>query len=375
MKSKDFFEALEALQVTKGIEPELFIEALRNALIAAYKKQYECNSSEVDIRIDPEKNTIKYYSVKIAVEKVQDDDKEILLSEAKELKKSYKLGDRVLQEFIPKEFGRIAAQTARQVIFQKLNEAERDQTYHEYNDKRDALMTCVVQKLDDKSRTVYLELLGSDEEGKVEGILPPQEQLLSDKYAIGNKFKMYVKYIKNSGKNTQVLLSRTDKGLVKKLFENQVPEIQNGSVVIKSVSREAGGRSKIAIASTDPAVDAVGACVGNKGSRVNAIVEELGGEKIDIILWSENPLEFIAKALSPAKVLSVTETGDKTAVAIVPDDKLSLAIGKDGQNAKLAARLTGWKIDIKNASSVIGTEYEAHLPKNNSAESSNDDTI
>ena len=368
MKSKDFFEALDALRVTKGIEPELFIEALRNALIAAYKKQYECNSSEVDIRIDADKNTIKYYSVKIAVDKVLDDDKEILLSEAKELKKSYKLGDRVLQEFIPKEFGRIAAQTARQVIFQKLNEAERDQTYNEYSDKRDALMTCVVQKVDEKTKNVYLDLVGGDEEGRVEGVLPPQEQLASDKYEIGAKFKMYVKYIKNSSKNTQVLLSRTDKGLVKKLFENQVPEIQDGSVVIKSVSREAGGRTKIAIYATDSSIDAVGACVGNRGSRVNAIVEELGGEKIDIILWSENPLEFIAKALSPAKVLSVTETGDKMAMAIVPDDKLSLAIGKDGQNAKLAARLTNWKIDIKNESSVLGTEFEKNLPKNKNTE-------
>lgn len=368
MKSKEFFEALDALSVSKGISPELFIEALRNALIAAYKKQYECNSSEVDIRIDAEKNTIKYYSVKIAVDKVQDDDKEILLSEARELKKSYKLGDKVLQEFIPKEFGRIAAQTARQVIFQKLHEAERDQTFNEYSDKRDALMTCVVQKIDDKTNTVYLDLIGVDEEGRVEGILAPHEQLATDKYLVGEKFKMYVKGIKNAGKNTQVVLSRTDKGLVKKLFENQVPEIQDGGVVIKSISREAGGRTKIAIYATDKSIDAVGACVGNKGCRVNAIVEELGGEKIDIILWSENPLEFIAKALSPAKVLSVTETGEKMAVAIVPDDKLSLAIGKDGQNAKLAAKLTGWKIDIKNESSVIGTEYEKHLPKNNMPE-------
>ena len=364
MKSKEFFEALEALRVTKGIEPELFVEALKNALIAAYKKQYECNSSEVDIRIDAEKNTIKYYSVKIAVDKVQDDDKEILLAEARELKKNYKLGDKVYQEFIPKEFGRIAAQTARQVIFQKLHEAERDQTFHEYSDKRDGLMTCIVQKIDDKTNNIYLDLVDGDEEGKVEGILMPQEQLASDKYLVGNKFKMYVKYIKNAGKNTQVILSRTDKGLIKKLYENQVPEIQDGIVGIKSVSREAGQRSKIAIYSTDASIDAVGACVGNKGTRVNAIVEELGGEKIDIILWSENPLEFIAKALSPAKVLSVTEIGDKMAIAIVPDDKLSLAIGKDGQNAKLAARLTGWKIDIKNESSVIGTEFEKNLPKN-----------
>ena len=206
-------------------------------------------------------------------------------------------------------------------------------------------MEGTIRKIDD--RNVYVKL-----DNKIEGVMPPQDRTPTERYAEGDKIKVFVKRVRNSGKSSQIVVSRTAAGLVKKLFEEQVPEIQDGTVVIKEISREPGHRTKMAIYSTDSRVDAVGSCVGNKGSRVNAVVAELGGEKIDIITWSENPLEFIAKALSPATVISVTERGEKSAIAVVPDDKLSLAIGRDGQNARLAARLTGWKIDVKSESAA-----------------------
>ena len=361
MVSKEFFEALADLEAEKGISSEIFIEALRNALVSAYKKQYEGDVGEVDIRINPEKYSIKYYTVKTVVEEVVDREKEISLEEAQKLKKSYKVGDTVYEEFVPKDFGRIAAQTAKQVILQKLHETERDNTLNEFSDKKDELMTCVVRKVDAKN--VYVEL-GS---GQIEGIMLPQDQVPGEKYEVNDRLKVYVKNIKSGSRGAQVLVSRSSVGLVKRLFENEVPEIKAGTVVVKAITREAGQRTKMAICSEDPQVDAVGACVGNKGSRVNAVVAELGGEKVDIIQWSENPLEFIAKALSPAKVISVTEIGEKSAIAVVPDDKLSLAIGRDGQNARLAARLTGWKIDVKSESAAAKME-ELHRAEEESAE-------
>ena len=361
MVSKEFFEALADLEAEKGISSEIFIEALRNALVSAYKKQYEGDVGEVDIRINPEKYSIKYYTVKTVVEEVVDREKEISLEEAQKLKKSYKVGDTVYEEFVPKDFSRIAAQTAKQVILQKLHETERDNTLNEFSDKKDELMTCVVRKVDAKN--VYVEL-GS---GQIEGIMLPQDQVPGEKYEVNDRLKVYVKNIKSGSRGAQVLVSRSSVGLVKRLFENEVPEIKAGTVVVKAITREAGQRTKMAICSEDPQVDAVGACVGNKGSRVNAVVAELGGEKVDIIQWSENPLEFIAKALSPAKVISVTEIGEKSAIAVVPDDKLSLAIGRDGLNARLAARLTGWKIDVKSESAAAKME-ELHRAEEESAE-------
>ena len=350
MVNKDFFEALAALEEEKGISSEIFIEALRNALASACKKQLEGNAGEVDIRIVPEKNSIKFFTVRTCVEEVTDPEKEISLADAQTLKKSYKIGDIVSEEFTPKEFGRIAAQTAKQVILQKLHETERDNTISEFSDKKDELMNCVVRKVDDKN--VYVEL-GN---GQIEGIMLPQDQVPGERYEVNDRLQVYVKNIKSGSRGAQVLVSRTAAGLVKRLFENEVPEIKAGTVVVKAISREAGQRTKMAIYSEDPQVDAVGACVGNKGSRVNAVVAELGGEKVDIIQWSENPLEFIAKALSPAKVISVTQIDEKSAIAVVPDDKLSLAIGRDGQNARLAARLTGWKIDVKSESAAAKME-------------------
>ena len=350
MVNKEFFAALEDLEAEKGISSEIFLDALRGALVAAYKKQYDGGAGTVDVALNPEKGSIKFYTVKTAVEEVIDPEKEISLAEAHTLKKSYKLGDEVRQEFVPKDFGRIAAQTAKQVILQKLHETERDNTLNEYSDKKDELMTCVVRKVD--SKNVYVEL----GKGQVEGVMLPQDQVPGEKYNVNDRIKVYVKNIKNNGRNAQVLVSRASAGLVKRLFENEVPEIKSGSVVVKAITREAGQRTKMAICSEDPQVDAVGACVGNKGARVNAVVAELGGEKVDIIQWSDNALEFIAKALSPAKVISVTQIGEKSAIAVVPDDKLSLAIGRDGQNARLAARLTGWKIDVKSESAAAKME-------------------
>ena len=350
MVSKEFFEALADLEAEKGIPQEVFIEALRTALISAYKKQYDDAAGDVDIRINPEKCSIKYYIVRTAVEEVIDRETEISIEEAQRIKKSYKVGDRVEEEFVPKDFGRIAAQTAKQVILQKLHETERDNTLSEFSNKKFELLNCVVRKVDMKN--VYVEL----GKGQVEGIMLPQDQVPGEHYEVNDRIKVYVKNIKAGSRGAQVLVSRASTGLVRRLFEEEVPEIKSGIIVVKGISREPGQRTKMAIASLDPQVDAVGACVGNKGARVNAVVAELGGEKVDIIQWSENPLEFIAKALSPAKVISVTEVGEKSAMAVVPDDKLSLAIGRDGQNARLAARLTGWKIDVKSESAAAKLE-------------------
>ena len=345
MTDKDFFPALEALEKEKGIPQQVFLEALENALVSACKKQYMGRIGKVEVKTNPEKGTIDFFTAKTAVSEVIDPENEILLEEAQKIKKSYKLGDKVLEKFIPKDFSRIAAQTARQVILQKLNETERDAAVNEFSDKEGELLVGIVRKIDAKN--VYIEL----GKGQVEGLMLHTDQVPGEKYNVNDRIKVFVKRVKNGFRVAQVLVSRSSPGLVRKLFEEEVPEIKQGTVVIKEISREAGARTKIAIYSEDPRVDAIGACVGNKGARVNAIVEELKGEKIDIIPWSENPLEFIAKALSPAKVISVTQlTDEKTALAVVPDDKLSLAIGKDGQNARLAVRLTGWKIDVKSES-------------------------
>ncbi|MBO7214789.1 MAG: transcription termination/antitermination protein NusA [Clostridia bacterium] len=342
MVNKDFFAALEELCASKGIERDSFIETLQSALTSAYKRYAKGDASDVVVKLNDEKCSIRFFAIKQIVDIVEDPDKQITLEEAKEFKKSYKLGDTFEKEFTPKDFGRIAAQTAKQVVMQKIREAERNNTISEFEDKENEIQSAIVRKIENGN--VYVELSG----GQLEGLMLPQDQVPGESYNVNDKISVYVKRIRQIGKNTQILVSRTANGLVKRFFENEVPEIKQGIVVIKSVSREAGQRTKIAIHSIDPQIDAVGACVGNKGMRVNAVIEQLGGEKIDIIPWSEDPLEFIAKALAPAKVLSVTAIDEKSARVIVPDDKLSLAIGRDGQNARLAARLTGWKIDVKS---------------------------
>lgn len=352
MVNKDFFAALADLEREKGISEQVFIEALSNALASAYKKQYFGDAGNVEVRLNPEKNTIRFFLIQTVVDGDELNDGEIYLEDAQMKKKTAKVGDVLTEEFVPKDFSRIAAQTAKQVILQKIHETERDNTLSEFSDKEGEILSGLVRKVDMKN--VYIEL----GKGQIEGLLLPQDQVPGERYNAGDKIKVYVKRVRSGGRNAQVMVSRAAPGFVKRLFEDEVPEIKAGTVVVKSVAREAGHRTKMAIASEDPRIDAVGACVGNKGARVNAVVAELGGEKIDIILWSENPLEFIAKALSPATVVSVTQIGDKSAVAVVPDDKLSLAIGRDGQNARLAARLTGWKIDVKSESAAAKLNLE-----------------
>ena len=354
MENKEFFAALTDLVREKGISEEAFITTLENALASAYKKQFD-GGAEIAVALDAENGTIEFRATRYVVEEVQDKDKEISLEEAQELDPTHQIGDTIVNVFVPKDFGRIAAQTAKQVILHKLHEAERDNTFSEFSDKEGELMEGVIRKIDD--RNIYVEL----GDKKIEGVMPPLDRVPTEKYAIGDRLKVFVKRVKNNGKNSQIVVSRSAPGLVKKLFEEQVPEIAQGIVEIKEIAREAGRRTKMAILSNDARVDAVGACVGNRGARVNAVVEELGDEKIDIILWNEDPLAFIYKALSPATVISVTARGERSAMAIVPDDKLSLAIGRDGQNARLAARLTGWKIDVKSASSPEAAEVLAQI--------------
>ena len=346
MINQDFFLALDELERQKGISKEEFLQALENALCIAYKKN-SGESSAVEVRLNAEKNSIKIYSIRNVVEEVVDAEKEISLEDARLIKKSYKVGDQISAEIKSKDFGRIAAQTAKQVLLQKLREIEHENTINEFEDKEGELMACTVRRIEDGN--VYVEIGGN----QIEGVLMPRDQVPGEKYELNQKLNVYVKRVKNTGRLAQIVVSRTANGLVKRLFENEVPEIRQGIVVVKGVARDPGQRTKIAIYSEDPSVDAVGACVGNKGARVNAIVNELGGEKIDIIPWSENPLEYISSALSPARVVKVVQTGDDSAMAVVPDDKLSLAIGRSGQNARLAVRLTGWKIDVKSESGAL----------------------
>lgn len=346
MTNQDFFLALADLEREKGITQADFIAALENALVFAYKK-FSGDASGISVKLDPEKKTVRIFSVKNVVEEVADPDKEISVEDAKLIKKSVKAGDTLEKEVTPKNFGRIAAQTARQVIMQKLREIERENTVNEFEDKEGEIMACTVRRIE--GDVVYVEIGGN----QIEGVLLPKDQVPGEKYELNQRLNVFVKRVKNMGKNAQIMVSRTSTGFVKRLFENEVPEIKQGVVEIKGIAREAGQRTKISIYTEDPAVDALGACVGNKGSRVNAIVAELGGEKIDIIPWSENPLEFISRALSPARVIKVVQMGENTAMAVVPDDKLSLAIGRKGQNARLAVRLTGWKIDVKSESAAL----------------------
>ena len=345
MGKEDFFAAIEDLEREKGIPSEVLIATLESALVSAYRRHTGDAVSNVSIRLSPEKGSVRYFAIKKIVEVVEDPATEISLEDAQAVKKSYAVGDEFETEFVPVKFGRIAVQTAKQVVMQKLREAERDSTIAEFEDKENEIQTCIIRRIENNN--VYVEIGG----GQIEGVMLPQDQVSTERYAVGDKLKVYVKKVRNNGKNAQILVSRSSAGLVRRLFEEEVPEIKQGLVEIKGVSRDPGQRSKIAICSADPNVDAVGACVGMRGARVNAIVSELNGEKIDIILWSEDPLEFIAKSLSPAKVLKVSAIeGEKVAKVVVPDDKLSLAIGRAGQNARLAAKLTGWKIDVKSQS-------------------------
>lgn len=350
MINKDFFIALDELEQQKKINKDQFLEMLESALTSAYKKMYG-EAKNALVKLIPERNTIKIYSYKKVVENVEDEDKEISLEDAQKIKKSYKVGDSVAQEETTKDFGRIAAQTAKQVVMQKLKEMERQMALNEISEKEDELLTTVVKRID--NGVVYVQIAGSHSEG----VMLETDQIPGEKFREGDRIKVYVKKIKESFKGTQIQVSRSNIGFVRKLFELEIPEIESGEVIIKNIARDPGNRTKVSIYTEKANIDPVGACVGNRGVRINTIVSELNGEKIDLVLYSDDPLEYIARALSPAQIISV-ETNDslKASRVIVPTDKLSLAIGKNGQNVRLASRLTGWKIDVKPESEVEKTE-------------------
>jgi len=340
--NQDFMAALEAIEEEKGIKKETLFEAIEAALISAYKRNFD-SAHNVRVNINRETGDIKVYSCLDIVEDVANTQQEISLDEARSLDPQYALGDILEREVTPKNFGRIAAQTAKQVVIQRIREAERELIFEEYIDREEDIVTGLVQRFEQRNAIINL--------GKAEAILPPSEQIPGEMNRQGDRIKAFILEVKKTTKGPQIIVSRTHPGLLKRLFELEVPEIYNGTVEIKSVAREPGYRSKIAVFSRHTDVDPVGACVGPKGSRVQAIVSELKGEKIDIIEWNEEPETFVASALSPAKVIKVEIHPDqKSAMVLVPDYQLSLAIGKEGQNARLAAKLTGWKIDILSES-------------------------
>ena len=346
MINKDFFQALDDLETEKKINKEKFIEALEFALTSAYKKMYG-EAKSASVKLYPEKSSIRIFSYKTVVDEVTDPDKEISLEEARLIKKSYKVGDEVATEESTKDFGRIAAQTAKQVVMQRLKEMEREMAASEISEKEDELLTTVVKRID--NGTVYVQISGSH----VEGIMLPSDQIPGEKYEIGQRIKVYVKRIKDSFRGPQIQVTRSNIGFVRKIFELEIPEIASGDVKIKNIARDPGSRCKVAVYTEKQNLDPIGSCVGNHGIRINTIVSELNGEKVDLILYSDDPLEYIARSLSPAKVISVeTNESLNSSRVIVPDDKLSLAIGKSGQNVRLAARLTGWKIEVKSEGAI-----------------------
>ncbi len=337
--------AIEQIAKEKGIKKDVLIEAIDAALVTAYKKNYG-TAQNVKVSIDKETGEVEVFALKTVAESVTDELLEISEIEAKSINKNYSIGDIVDIKVTPKNFGRIAAQTAKQVVVQRIREAERSIIYEEFINKEDEIVNGLIQRKEKSN--VFIDL------GKTEAILGPGEQTPGELYNVGDRIKTYVIEVRKTTKGPQVTLSRTHPGLVKRLFELEVPEIKDGVVEIKNIAREAGSRTKIAVFSHDENVDAVGACVGQRGQRVQLIVDELKGEKIDIVEWNSDAAIYVANALSPAKVIDVKiNKEENTANAIVSDLQLSLAIGKEGQNARLAAKLTGWKIDIKSESQII----------------------
>ena len=343
--SNEFIEALNDLARERHIDREMLFTAIETALVAAYKRNYENNGGNVRVSIDRERGEVEVFARKKVVEEVEDPQTEISLAEARQLNPAYCEDDLIEEKITPRQFGRIAAQTAK-----------RGGIYNEYVEKENEILTAVVDRVEGKD--VYVEL------GRTEGCLEAAQQMPGETFAPGDRLKVYVLEVTGgkNGKGPQILVSRTHSGLVKRLFEIEVPEIQSGVVQIKSIAREAGSRTKMAVDSTDVMIDPVGACVGPRGMRVENVVAELKTEKIDIIRWSKEPAEYIANALNPARVIHVAvNEKEKSARIIVPDNQLSLAIGKEGQNARLAAKLTGWKIDIKSQSQVADMISETEV--------------
>jgi N utilization substance protein A len=340
--NKELLNAITYLSKEKGVSIDVICDSLEAVLITAYKKEPDANPT-AEVELNRSTGDYKIIAAKTVVEEVENPHTEISLEAAREINKEYEPGDIIQRDVTPKNFGRIAAQSAKQVMIQRLREAERSIVYDEFSNRTDDIITGIIQRIENKN--VYVDL------GKAEAVLPASEQIPSETYLIGERIKCYVVEVRKTTKGAQILVSRTHPGLLKRLFELEVPEIYEGVVELKSVAREPGRRSKIAVYSRDTNVDSVGACVGPKGCRVQNIVTELQNEKIDIVKWDEDPAVYIANALSPAQVISVTvDEAEKSSSVVVPDYQLSLAIGKAGQNARLAAKLTNWKIDIKSES-------------------------
>jgi N utilization substance protein A len=359
----ELLQAMDELEKNNGIKKETLMESIEQALLIAYKRNFDSQDENIKIIIDKVDGQMHVYQEKDIVENVEDDKKEITLEDAKKINPSYELGEKVEIELIPKEFGRIAAQTARQVITQKIREETRNVIFNEFEQKKGEIVTGLVQK--SNGGAVILDL------GKIEGIMPKKEQIPTETYNVNDKIKACIIKVEKGAKgSTQIILSRASTEFVRRLFEIEIPEIYEGVIEIKSISREAGSRSKVAVYSQNPNIDPVGSCVGQKGIRIQNIINELNGEKIDVIEWNEDPSIFISTALLPAKVLAVDiHEDEKFAQVIVADDQLSLAIGKGGQNAKLAARLTNWKIDIKSES-----QFRKMLEDQANAENSEEDS-
>lgn len=347
--------AFEALEDEKGISKEVILEALEAALVSAYKRNYQ-QAQNVEVNFDVKKGSIEVYAVKEVVDLVMDSQLEVSLEDAHDLNSAYEIGDKIKFEVTPKDFGRIAAQTAKQVIMQRVREAERLIIYNEYIDYEEDILTGIVERQD--RRYVYVSL------GKIEAVIPPEGQIPNETFQPHERVQVYVERVENTTKGPQVYVSRSHPSLLKRLFEQEVPEIFDGTVEIKAIAREAGDRSKVAVVSNDANIDAVGTCVGPRGSRVQRIVDELKGENMDIVQWSDDMATFISNALNPADVLSVHFVpGETSCVVVVPENHLSLAIGKRGQNARLAAKLTNHKIDIKSEA-----DFEAYVQTEEYAE-------
>ena len=345
---KELIAVMDELEKERGISKDYIVEALEEALVKAYKQNFDAdeNADNVKVTIDKKTGEMHVFSLREVVEKLAVPEIEISLEDAKKIKKRSKVGDIVEVEIKPKDFGRIAAQKAKQVVVQKIREIEKEMVFTEFNDKKGEIVSGLIQKADGK--IVVMDL------GKLEGVMPLKEQIPTETYHVNDKIRGYVLEVEKGLKGTpQVIVSRSHPDFVRKLFEFEIPEIYEGLIEIKSVSRDPGSRSKVAVYSKDENIDPVGSCVGQKGVRIQNIINELNGEKIDVIEWNEDPAIYIAAALLPAQVMAVdVKEDEKFAQVIVPDDQLSLAIGKSGQNARLAARLTNWKIDIKSESQI-----------------------
>ena len=339
--NKELILALEELEKEKGMDKEYLLEAIETALVTAYKRNFD-SLENVKVEMDRQTGATHLYAIKKVVEKVEDPETEIELKEAQKINPDYNVDDEINIEIVPRDFGRIAAQTAKQVIIQKLREAEREIVYNEFEERKGEIVSGLIQKAD--GNIVVMDL------GKLEGVMPKKEQIPTETYRVNDKIKGYIVKVEKGQKGApQVIVSRSHPDFVRKLLEFEIPEIYEGVIEIKSVSRDPGYRSKVAVYSPDPNIDPVGSCVGQKGVRIQNVINELNGEKIDVIEWNEDPSIYIAASLLPAQILAVDiKPENKFAQVIVPDDQLSLAIGKSGQNARLAARLTDWKIDIKS---------------------------